>query len=199
MTNLIRSLGTLAEAEARWEPIDISGDDPRWLLQQLQQLIVIRTAEEKIGEEVASGMIRCPCHLAIGQEAPPVAVARHVRRGDRVFGAHRSHGHFLALGGSLRALLAEVLGKETGCSKGMGGSMHLRDVEHCLYGTVPIVAATVPIAAGAALAAKLDGGDAIAVSFLGDGDTEEGVFHETHNLSLSVRLPVLILIENNLF
>ena len=77
--------------------------------------------------------------------------------------------------------------------------MHLRDVEHCLYGTVPIVAATVPIAAGAALAAKLDGGDAIAVSFLGDGATEEGVFHETLNLSSSLRLPVLFLIENNFF
>jgi TPP-dependent pyruvate/acetoin dehydrogenase alpha subunit len=199
MTDLIRSLGTLAVAEERWEPIDISGDDPRWLVRQLQQLIVIRTAEEKIGEEVASGVIRCPCHLAIGQEAPPVAVARCVRRGDRVFGAHRSHGHFLALGGSLRSLLAEVIGKETGCSKGMGGSMHLRDIEHGLYGTVPIVAASVPIAAGAALAAKLDGSDAIAISFLGDGATEEGVFHETLNLASTLRLPVLFLIENNFF
>src|SRR5206468_595719 len=121
---------------------------------------------------------KCPCHLVIGQEAPAIGVADHIREGDRVFGAHRSHAHFLALGGSLHTLLAEVLGKESGCSKGMGGSMHLRDRENNFFGSVPIVGATVPIATGAALAAKMDGAGNIAVSYLGDGATEEGVFHE---------------------
>ncbi len=128
-----------------------------------------------------------------------MGVAQHVREGDRVFGAHRSHGHFLALGAPVESLLAEVLGKESGCSRGMGGSMHLRDVEHHFWGSVPIVGATIPIAVGAALAAQMDEGDAIAVSFFGDGATEEGVFHEAMNLAAVKKLPVVFVCENNLF
>jgi TPP-dependent pyruvate/acetoin dehydrogenase alpha subunit len=199
VTDRSGTLGSLADADGASAPLNLAGDDPARLREQLAGMVMIRAVEETIGDGVASGAIRCPCHLAIGQEAPPVALARYVQRGDRIFGAHRSHGHFLALGGSVHALLAEVLGKETGCSRGMGGSMHLRDVEHGLYGTVPIVAATVPIAAGAALAATLDGSDAIAVSFLGDGATEEGVFHETLNLAATMKLPIVFIVENNFF
>ena len=89
-----------------------------------------------------------------------------------LFRSHRSHGHFLALGAPLESLLAEILGKDTGCSRGMGGSMHLRNVEHNFWGSVPSVAATIPIAVGTALAARMDGGDALAVSILGAGATE---------------------------
>jgi TPP-dependent pyruvate/acetoin dehydrogenase alpha subunit len=192
-------LGDLADPNLFREPINITGVAPGQLKTWLRKLIEIRCAEEKIGEQFGNSTIKCPCHLVIGQEAPAVGIADHIRKGDRVFGAHRSHAHFLALGGNLHRLLAEVLGKDTGCSKGMGGSMHLIDREHGLYGTVPIVAATIPIATGAGLAAKLDGSDAVAVSFLGDGATEEGVFHESLNLAANFRLPVVYVVENNLF
>jgi pyruvate dehydrogenase E1 component alpha subunit len=162
-------------------------------------MILIRVTEELIGDMVLEGRVRCPCHLAIGQEAAAVGVAVHIRSGDRVFGAHRSHAHFLALGGSVHRLLAEIQGKLTGASRGMGGSMHLLDLDHGLHGTVPIVAATIPIAVGAALAAKLDGQGAIAVSFFGDGATEEGVFHESLNLAATHKLPVLFACEHNFF
>jgi pyruvate dehydrogenase E1 component alpha subunit len=192
-------LGVLADPNALHGPIDLAASDDLPLDRMLERMMVIRAAEETIGDNVASGAIRCPCHLAIGQEAIAVGVAMHARTGDRVFGAHRSHGHYLALGGSLRGLMAEVLGKDTGVSRGMGGSMHLRDVEHGLFGTVPIVAATIPIAVGAALAAKLEGRGAVAVSFFGDGATEEGAFHESMNLASSMKLPILFVCENNLF
>ena len=193
------TLGALADPERFHEPLTLPAGDRQWLVDGLRTMIRIRVAEERIGDMVAAGRVVCPCHLAIGQEAPAVAVARHVRQGDRLFGAHRSHAHYLALGGSPHRLMAEVQGKVTGVSRGFGGSMHLLDRERGLFGTVPIVGATIPIAVGAGLAAKLDGGDALAVSFFGDGATEEGVFHESMNLAATMRLPVLFFCENNLF
>jgi pyruvate dehydrogenase E1 component alpha subunit len=193
------SLGNLADAERYHEPIAIDLKDSDELIKGLQRMILIRVVEEKIGDMVGQGVVKCPCHLAIGQEAPAVGVAAYVRKGDRVFGAHRSHGHFLALGGSPHGLLAEVQGKDTGVSHGMGGSMHLIDLENNLFGTVPIVGATIPIAVGAAIAAKMDGGDAMAVSFFGDGATEEGAFHESMNLAAVMKAPVLFVCENNFF
>jgi pyruvate dehydrogenase E1 component alpha subunit len=192
-------LGPLADPERFHEPLILPDGDRGWLRAALARMILIRAAEERIGDMVGKGLIRCPCHLAIGQEAPAVGVATHLRPSDRVFGAHRSHGHFLALGGSLHRLMAEVQGKDTGASRGMGGSMHLIDPAHGLLGTVPIVAATIPIAVGAGLAAKMDGRGDLAVSFFGDGATEEGGFHEAMNLASVQRLPVLFVCENNLF
>lgn len=159
------SLGMLANADHFHDPLAIDAEDTDALLAGLQRMILIRVVEEKIGDMVSQGVVKCPCHLAIGQEAPAVGVASCVRPGDRVFGAHRSHSHFLALGGSPHGLLAEVQGKDTGVSRGMGGSMHLIDLANGLYGTVPIVGATIPIAVGAGLAAKMDGNGAMAVSF----------------------------------
>jgi pyruvate dehydrogenase E1 component alpha subunit len=193
------SLGPLADPDCYHGALDLPSEGSEWLADALGGMMLIRAAEEKIGDMVGEGRVRCPCHLAIGQEAPAVGVARHVRKGDRLFGAHRSHAHYLALGGALRALMAEVQGKATGASGGMGGSMHLVDVQSGLYGTVPIVGATIPLAVGAGLAAKLDGQGAVAVSFFGDGATEEGVFHESMNLAAAHRLPVLFACENNLF
>jgi TPP-dependent pyruvate/acetoin dehydrogenase alpha subunit len=192
-------LGDLADPSKRHEPIEVGGQDPSTLRRWLSKLIEIRCAEEKIGDEFGKAVIKCPCHLVIGQEAPAVGVAEHIRKGDRVFGAHRSHAHFLALGGTLHHLLAEVLGKDTGCSRGMGGSMHLLDREHQFFGSVPIVGATIPIATGAALAAQMDGAGGIAVSYLGDGATEEGVFHESLNFASVFKLPAVYVVENNLF
>lgn len=193
------ALGTLGDPAALHEPLDLAEASPDWLWRALRQMWLIRLVEEKIGDEIKSGTIRCPCHLAIGQEACAVGVATSLQRTDRVFGAHRSHGHYLALGGSVRGLLAEVLGRDTGVSRGMGGSMHLVARDHGLYGTVPIVAGTIPIAVGAGLAARLDGQGAIAVSFFGDGATEEGGFHEALNLAAVTRVPILFVCENNLF
>jgi TPP-dependent pyruvate/acetoin dehydrogenase alpha subunit len=192
-------LGTLADPTQFREPLALSGATPEQLRRWLRKMIQIRCAEEKIGDEFGKGIIKCPCHLVIGQEAPAVGVAEHIRKGDRVFGAHRSHAHFLALGGTLDHLLAEVLGKDTGCSRGMGGSMHLLDRANNFFGSVPIVGATVPIATGAALAAKMDGAGGVAVSYLGDGATEEGVFHESLNFASVFKLPVIYVVENNLF
>jgi pyruvate dehydrogenase E1 component alpha subunit len=148
---------------------------------------------------VEDGEIVCPVHLAIGQEAVPVGVSHHLTAADRVFGAHRSHGHYLALGGDVYRLIAETLGRADGCSGGMGGSMHLYAPEVGFMGSVPIVAATVPVAVGAALAAKKDGNGAVAVAYLGDGAVEEGVVHESLNLASHMGLPVLFVCENNLY
>jgi pyruvate dehydrogenase E1 component alpha subunit len=165
----------------------------------LRSMILIRLCEERIADGVASGEIRCPCHLAIGQEAVAVGVAEHLRATDKCFGAHRSHAHFLALGGAIEQMMAEIHGKDTGCSRGMGGSMHLRDERIGLIGTVPIVGATIPMAVGAGLALKMDGGDGVAVAFFGDGATEEGVFHESMNLAASLPSPTIFVCEHNLF
>ena len=199
MTVALDNLGSLVDPLAHREPVAIDGLSDETTLRWFRSMLTIRLAEEAIAGMVESGEARCPCHLGIGQEAVAVGLAEHLRPTDRCFGAHRSHSHYLALGGSLNELVAEVLGKVTGCSRGYGGSMHLRAPQVGLLGTVPIVGATVPIATGAALAAKLDGRGDIAVSFLGDGATEEGVFHESLNLAASMSLPVLFVIENNLY
>jgi pyruvate dehydrogenase E1 component alpha subunit len=193
------SLGPLADAARFHEPLDISGCDVNQLTKQLRDMLVIRCAEEQIGDMVTAGKVRCPAHLGIGEEAVAVGVSAHLRSRDRVFGAHRSHSHYLALGGEVHALFAEVLGRVTGCSRGMGGSMHLYGPQVGFLGSVPIVGASVPIAVGAALAAKMDGTDDIAVSYFGDGAAEEGSVQESLNLAAVMRLPVLFVCENNLF
>ena len=165
----------------------------------LDKMYEIRFAEELIGRWVEQGVVGTPCHLGIGQEACAVGICSALRVTDRAFGNHRSHAHFLAMGGTPQRLFSEVLGRITGASKGMGGSMHLYDRSVGFHGSVPIVAATISIAVGAALAAKMDAGDAIAVSFFGDGAVEEGVLHESLNLAACHQLPVLFVCENNLF
>ena len=162
-------------------------------------MLLIRLAEEQIGDWVTERRAVCPCHLGIGQEAIAVGVAASLRSTDRVYGTHRSHSHFLAMGGSIDSLMAEVLGKATGCSKGMGGSMHLIAEQVGFRGSVPIVAATIPLAVGAALAAKMDGKGDVAVAFFGDGAAEEGVIHESLNLAANYNLPIIFVCENNLF
>jgi len=170
-----------------------------WWLARWRTMFVIRTVEETIARMVSSEEVRCPCHLCIGQEAVAAGVCAALRGDDSVWGGHRSHGHYLAKGGSIEALFAEVLGRTTGCSGGRGGSMHLLDLEHGVLGMVPIVAATVPLAAGAALAYKMRGEARVAISFFGDGSVEEGPLHETLNLAALYRLPVVFVCENNLY
>jgi pyruvate dehydrogenase E1 component alpha subunit len=160
----------------------------------------------RLFEEAVAGMlerdpasIRCPVHLYTGQEAVAAGVCAPLRPDDYVFSTHRSHGHYLAKGGYMKALAAELLGRQTGCSRGRGGSMHLADPAHGLPGSSAIVAGTIPLAAGAALAFQSRGGDAVAVAFFGDGATNEGVFYETLNFAALRKLPVIFVCENNLY
>lgn len=179
--------------------IDISDMSKEVLIDMLRKMILIRKAEEKIAQYVETGLIKCPCHLGIGQEAVGTAVAMVMRKSDRAFGAHRSHTHYLALNENTYSLFAEVLGKYDGCSNGMGGSMHIIDNENGFKGSVPIVGATIPIATGGGLAAKMDKKGDISISYFGDGACEEGVLHESLNMASIMNLPVLYVCENNLF
>lgn len=189
----------LADPAAYHDPIDISGVSADQLIGYLEKMLLIRKVEERLAAGRRDGLIGGPVHLGAGQEAVAVGVSTALRSTDRVFGAHRSHSHLLALGSSPHGLFAEVLGKETGLSKGMGGSMHLWDQPKGFYGSVPIVAGTVPLAVGAGLAAKLQGTGDVAVAYFGDGAAEEGVVHESLNLAKVTGAPVIFVCENNLF
>jgi pyruvate dehydrogenase E1 component alpha subunit len=196
---MLKNLGSLADPKAHTGPVDLLNTPTEICLQMLHDMALIRRAEEDIADLVEAGHIKCPCHFAIGQEATAVGVAHHLRPTDRGFGAHRSHSHYLASGGSLDKLFAEVLGRATGASRGMGGSMHLFAAEEGFAGSVPIVGGTVPLAVGASLAAKMDGQGDIGIAYFGDGACEEGVVHESLNLASVMNLPVLFVVENNLY
>jgi TPP-dependent pyruvate/acetoin dehydrogenase alpha subunit len=162
-------------------------------------MVRIRKLEEKIAELVSQGEIVCPCHLYIGQEAVATGVCATLEKGDLVFSTHRSHGHYIAKGGDVRALMAELYGKADGCSGGRGGSMHLASPEAGLPGSSAIVAGTIPIAAGAALAFSMQKKANIAVAFFGDGALGEGVLYEALNFASLKKLPVVFVCENNFY
>lgn len=193
------SLGSLAEPTKHHEPIVLHGYADIVLKSYLRSMIIIRKVEQRIALARKDGLIGGPVHLGAGQEAIAVGVSASLQKTDRVFGAHRSHSHLLALNPDFYRLFAEVLGKDTGFSRGMGGSMHLWDGPSGFYGSVPIVAGSVSLAVGAAIAAKLQQVDDIGVAYLGDGAMEEGVVHESLNLARIQNAPVLFVVENNLF
>ena len=180
-------------------PISIEGQDIKILKKILNLMLTIRKAEQQLALAKKNGLIGGPVHLGVGQEAIAVGISQNLKKTDRVFGNHRSHSHLLALNPDFYKLFAEVLGKETGFSKGMGGSMHLIDQSNGFYGSTPIVAGTVPLAVGAAMASKMQNLKDIGVSYIGDGAVEEGVVHECFNLAKVLKAPVLFVIENNLF
>lgn len=192
-------LGSLGDPLQHRAAIALDNEPTEALIDAFRMMMKIRLAEECVAGLVTSGEAKCPCHLGIGQEAIAVGVSRSLRATDRVYGGHRSHAHFLALGGDLTAMMAEILGKRCGTSRGMGGSMHLFGPDVGFHGSVPIVGATIPIAAGAALAAKMDGNGSVAVAYFGDGACEEGVLHETLNMAAVMQLPILFVCENNLY
>ena len=167
--------------------------------EMLRAMRRIRAVEERIAEVYSEQEIRCPTHLSVGQEMPPVAVCSSLTPADQVVSTHRSHAHYLAKGGDLNAMIAELYGKATGCSKGKGGSMHLVDRRAGFMGCTPIVGSSIPIGAGLALSLQLRGSDAIACVFHGDGSVEEGVFYETANFAAVRSLPLLFVCENNLY
>jgi pyruvate dehydrogenase E1 component alpha subunit len=163
------------------------------------ELLRIRMVEEKIAELYPEQEMRCPVHLCSGQEAVSVGVCANLSNNDYVMSTHRSHGHYLAKGASLKKMMAELYGKVTGCSKGKGGSMHLVDLSVGFLGAAPIVGSTVPIAVGAAFGSVMRGDRRVAVVFFGDGATEEGVFHESINFAALKSLPVVFVCEHNLY
>lgn len=164
-----------------------------------REMLRIRTVEERIAELYPEQEMRCPVHLCIGQEAAEVGAALALRRNDLAVSGHRSHGHYLAKGGSLKAMMAEIYGKADGCSGGKGGSMHLVDLDAGFFGSAPIVGSTIPIGVGAALSAQMRGEDRVVMVFLGDGATETGVFYESLNFAKLKNLPVVFVCENNLY
>lgn len=165
----------------------------------LRAIMRIRMIEERIRDLYADQEMRCPTHFSIGQEAVAVGVCTHLHRAEQVTSAHRNHAHYLAKGGDLRAMLAELYGKATGCAAGRGGSMHLIDLAAGFLGAVPIVGSSIPIGVGAALASVLQGSPLLSVIFFGDGATETGVFHESLNFAAVHKLPVVMVCENNLY
>jgi pyruvate dehydrogenase E1 component alpha subunit len=168
-------------------------------LKLLRDMLYIRLVEEAIAARYAEQEMRCPVHLSIGQEAIAVGVCQALRQSDRVFSTHRCHAHYLAKGGDLKRMLAEIYGKSAGCIGGRGGSMHLTDPEQGVITSVPIVASSIPLAVGSALADRIDRAERVSVAFFGDASVEEGVFHESANFASLNRLPVIFVCENNLY
>ena len=192
-------LGDLSKANACNAPIQVQSIGIEKLELYLTKMMFIRAAERKIAKARKEGLIGGPVHLSVGQEAVAVGVSSCLTATDKVFGAHRSHSHVLALGSDVRKLFAEVLARSTGLSRGMGGSMHLWDETVGFLGSVPIVAGTVPLAVGAGMAARLQAANDVSVAYLGDGAMEEGVVHESLNLARVQNDPVIFVVENNLF
>jgi TPP-dependent pyruvate/acetoin dehydrogenase alpha subunit len=162
-------------------------------------MLRIRMVEEKIAELYSEQEMRCPVHLSIGQEAVAVGVCDHLENQDIVMSAHRAHAHYLAKGGDLKSMIAELYGKASGCAMGKGGSMHLVDLESGFFAAVPIVGSTIPIAVGVAWAFKLKKSSNIVTVFLGDGATEEGVFFESLDFASLKKVPILFVCENNFY
>lgn len=163
------------------------------------EMVRIRKAEEAVVAYYPEQEMRCPTHLSIGQEAVAVGVCQALTVADTVVSGHRCHAHYLAKGGTLEGMFAELYGKVTGCCGGKGGSMHLASPETGMLGASAIVAGTVPIAVGRALAARLRGSDEVSVAFFGDAGVEQGVTHESLAFAALRRLPVLFVCENNLY
>ena len=166
-------------------------------LKMLRQMLLIRRFEEKTAEAYATGKIGGFCHLYIGQEAVAVGSMAALRDDDYVICSYREHGQALVKGISAGAVMAELFGKATGCSKGKGGSMHLFDAQRRFMGGHGIVGGHIPLAAGLAFAAKYKGGDQVAVCYFGEAAVNIGAFHETLNMASVWKLPVVFLCENN--
>ena len=159
----------------------------------------IRLVEEAIADRYSEQEMRCPVHLSIGQEAAAVGACAPLTIDDIIVSNHRSHSHYLAKGGDLAAMLGEIYGRVTGCCGGRGGSMHLFDNSVGVLASVPIVGSTIPLAVGAALTFKQRNKKHVSVAFMGDGATEEGIFHESLNFASLHSLPVVFFVENNLY
>jgi TPP-dependent pyruvate/acetoin dehydrogenase alpha subunit len=163
----------------------------------LRDMIRIRRTEETLADLYPAQEMRTPTHFSIGQEAVAVGICAALYPTDAVYSGHRCHAHYLAKGGSLDAMVAELYGKETGCARGRGGSVHLSDPAAGVLASSAILGQTMAVAAGTALAFAMDRLPRVAVCFFGDGTVEEGIFHETLNFAVVKQVPVLFVCENN--
>jgi len=166
-------------------------------ISMFEQMLLIRRFEEKVKQLYGERRIVGAIHLYIGQEAVAVGVCRALKKRDYVFSTHRGHGHAIAKGCDLDRMMAELMGRETGLSRGHGGSMHLFDPARGLMGGNGIVGGGIPLALGAAFSARYRGKDQVAVTFFGDGAANQGVFAESLNLAALFTLPVIFICENN--
>ena len=164
-----------------------------------RSLYRIRRVEEEIAKAYPSDKIKSPVHLSIGQEAVSVGVCEALKADDVVFGTYRSHAYYLAKGGDLKRMIAELYGKVTGCAKGKGGSMHLVDIKNGVMGASAVVGTTIANAIGYAYALKYLKKSSIVVSFFGDGAIDEGVSHESLNFAVLKKLPIIFICENNFY
>ena len=167
------------------------------LLDMLEKMHLLRAFDERVSERCKRGEIPGLIHLGMGEEAVAVGVCAAIKPNDKMTGTHRAHGHFLAKGGDPKAFMAELYGKQTGCCRGKGGSMHLVDLECGFLGANGVVGAGLPIAVGAALGQRILDDDFVTVCFFGDGANNQGTFHESLNLASVWNLPVVFICENN--
>jgi TPP-dependent pyruvate/acetoin dehydrogenase alpha subunit len=168
-------------------------------LELLRAMWRIRAFEERVGQLTRSDEVHGLVHLSVGQEGVAVGVCGQLRPDDAVYSNHRAHGHAIAKGAPLGRVMAELMGREDGLCRGLGGSMHLVDVEHGFLGATGVVGGNVPLALGSALANRLLGGDQVAVVFFGDGAVQGGIFVESVNLATLWGLPAILVCENNGF
>lgn len=173
--------------------------DKKTKIALLRMMLRSRLFEEKIVSVYGRQDMKTPVHLYIGQEAVAAGVCAHLRREDYIFSTHRNHGHYLSKGADMAGMVAELYGRQTGCAKGKGGSMHFVDVSCGCMGTTSIVGGSIPLAVGGALAAKVRKEDRLSVAFFGDGAADEGVFQESLNFAALHKLPVLFVCENNYY
>lgn len=173
--------------------------DTTTLLDLYRQMLLIRRFEEQCNALYLQGRIPSTLHLYIGQEAVAVGVCSLLNKDDYITSTHRPHGHALAKGVTPRSIMAELFAKETGCCKGKGGSMHVGDITVGMPPAIAIVGAGAPIAAGIALSAKMRRTEQVAVCFFGDGGANEGAVHEAMNMAAIWKLPLLFVVENNLY
>lgn len=159
----------------------------------------MRRVEETLAELYKEQEMRTPAHFSVGQEAVAVGVCAALTPQDVIYSGHRCHAHYLAKGGNLAGLVAELYGRETGCARGRGGSVHLTDISVGMVASSAILAQTIPVAVGSALAFQMDRSPNVAVTFFGDGAVDEGVFHESLNWAALRHLPVIFVCENNLY
>jgi acetoin:2,6-dichlorophenolindophenol oxidoreductase subunit alpha len=168
-----------------------------WASDVYERLLKIRLTEEAVSKEYSQQEMKCPVHLSIGQEAVAVGISVCLEPKDIAFSTHRCHSHYLAKGGDLNGMIAELYGKRTGCAGGLGGSMHLVDETVGFLGASAIVGGSIPLAVGAALTFSMSNEPRVAVVFFGDGAVEEGVFYESMNFAALKKLPVIFVCENN--
>lgn len=189
----------MARTKKQTKAAEAALPDKETALGLFRTMTLIRRTEEQLARSHAAGLVHGACHTYVGEEAIATAVCAHLRTDDAVFSTHRGHGHALAKGVTPASLIAELYGRETGCSHGRGGSMHLFMPEVGMMGTSGIVGPCILQAAGAGYSFKLLDTDRVGVAFFGDGASNNGAFHEGLNLASIYKLPTVFICENNLY